>query len=198
MELFPPSFKINRKIREGLYGHNNFCLWFTGYSGSGKSTLANYLERRLFFKHKRHTYILDGDNLRSGLCKDLGFSKKDRKENVRRVAETARILIDSGCTVLSCFISPYREDRKIARDIIGKEDFVEIHVNCSLEECERRDVKGLYKRARAGKIKNFTGISDVYENPTNPDIRIDTENQDLNSCLVKIEDYLSDTILYKV
>ncbi len=150
-------------------------LWFTGLSGSGKSTIANKVEEAL---HQLgiHTYSLDGDNIREGINRDLGFEPKDRTENIRRIAEVANLMIDAGLVVLAAFVSPYKKDRHNIRHIVKDVNFVEIYVNTSLEECERRDVKGLYKKARAGEIKNMTGISAPYEEPENPDLEIKTES----------------------
>ncbi|MDR3586017.1 MAG: adenylyl-sulfate kinase [Desulfosporosinus sp.] len=167
---------VNRAVREHLNGHQGGVLWFTGLSGAGKSTLANALEKRLYSQEIR-TYLLDGDNVRYGLNQDLGFSKDDRAENIRRVAELAKLLTDAGMLVLTTFISPYEKDRQLAREIIGAEDFLEIHVHCSLEECERRDPKGMYAKARRGEIPQFTGISAPYEAPQNPDIIVSTEQE---------------------
>ena len=170
------STTVNRAVREHLNGHQGGVLWFTGLSGAGKSTLANALEKRLYSQEIR-TYLLDGDNVRYGLNQDLGFSKDDRAENIRRVAELSKLLTDAGMLVLTTFISPYEKDRQLAREIIGAEDFLEIHVHCSLEECERRDPKGMYAKARRGEIPQFTGISDTYEAPQNPDIIVSTEQE---------------------
>jgi len=166
------NFTVSREQREIIGGHKGKVIWFTGLSGAGKSTVANALDEVL---HKRglKTYILDGDNVRIGLNKDLGFSPEDRKENIRRIAETAKLFADSGTIVLTAFISPYEEDRQQARDIIGDLDFSEVFVDTSLEECERRDPKGLYKKARAGEIKGFTGIDAPYEEPQNPQVVLD-------------------------
>lgn len=163
---------ITKEVRERRLGQKAATLWFTGLSGAGKSTLANALEIKLAAMGK-HTMLLDGDNIRMGLNRDLSFSDEDRTENIRRIAEVAKLMNDAGLIVLTSFISPFKQDRELARSIIG-EDFVEIHVSTSLEECERRDVKGLYKKARAGEIAEFTGISSPYEVPENPDIQIDT------------------------
>ena len=163
---------ITKEVRERRLGPKAATLWFTGLSGAGKSTLANALEIKLAAMGK-HTMLLDGDNIRMGLNRDLSFSDEDRTENIRRIAEVAKLMNDAGLIVLTSFISPFKQDRELARSIIG-EDFVEIHVSTSLEECERRDVKGLYKKARAGEIAEFTGISSPYEAPENPDIQIDT------------------------
>ena len=160
--------------REKLFGQKGVVLWFTGLSGSGKSTLARSLETNLF-KQKRYVYVLDGDNIRHGLNKDLGFSPEHRKENIRRIAEVSSLFQDAGCIVMTAFISPYREDRDLARSLIPKDRFWEIYVSTSLKECERRDTKGLYKKARNNEIPNFTGISSPYEEPTKPELTIDTE-----------------------
>ncbi|WP_345788497.1 adenylyl-sulfate kinase [Desulfosporosinus acidiphilus] len=163
---------ITREIRAQQKCQKPLTLWFTGLSGSGKSTLANEVEKGLVAMGK-HTMLLDGDNVRHGLNKNLGFKEADRIENIRRIAEVAKLMNDAGIITLTAFISPYKDDRENARRIIGKE-FVEIYVSTPLEECEKRDVKGLYKKARAGEIPNFTGISSPYEAPDNPDIEIDT------------------------
>ena len=168
------SYSVNRDSRKKLKQHQSILLWFTGLSGSGKSTIANSVEQELH-KNKVHTYTLDGDNIRKGLNSDLSFSPKDRKENIRRIAETAHLMIDAGLVVLAAFVSPYRNDRDHIRDIVGDDNMVEIYINTSIEECERRDVKGLYKKARKGEIKNMTGISAPYESPLHPDIQINTE-----------------------
>lgn len=169
---------ITREIRAGRMGQKPLTLWFTGLSGSGKSALANELEKRLNIAGK-YTMLLDGDNIRMGLNKNLGFEPEDRIENIRRIAEVARLMNDAGLIVLTAFISPFASDRQNAREIIGKENFIEIYVSTSLEECERRDVKGLYRKAREGKIPNFTGISSAYEVPERPEIVIDTSRQSL-------------------
>ncbi|MBT8257480.1 MAG: adenylyl-sulfate kinase [Bacteroidia bacterium] len=169
------SYKVSVDNRRDLNKHNSFLLWFTGLSGSGKSTIANKVEEAL---HQLgiHTYSLDGDNIREGINRDLGFEPKDRTENIRRIAEVANLMIDAGLVVLAAFVSPYKKDRHNIRHIVKDVNFVEIYVNTSLEECERRDVKGLYKKARAGEIKNMTGISAPYEEPENPDLEIKTES----------------------
>ena len=168
------SYSVNLDSRKKLKQHKAILLWFTGLSGSGKSTIANSVEQELH-KNKVHTYTLDGDNIRKGLNSDLSFSPKDRKENIRRIAETAHLMIDAGLVVLAAFVSPYRNDRDQIRNIVGDDNMVEIYINTSIEECERRDVKGLYKKARKGEIKNMTGISAPYESPLHPDIQINTE-----------------------
>ncbi|MBA1331587.1 adenylylsulfate kinase, partial [Candidatus Endoriftia persephone str. Guaymas] len=158
---------------------------FTGLSGSGKSTLAHALEEEL---HQRgcHTYVFDGDNVRYGLCRDLGFSIEDRTENIRRIGEMAKLFVDAGVIALTAFISPIREDRERARGLFPHGDFIEVYVKCSLEKCESRDVKGLYQKARAGEIPEFTGISSPYEAPVKPEITVDTEIDTLEDCIAQI------------
>ena len=172
--IFKHSYSVNRDSRKKLKQHQSILLWFTGLSGSGKSTIANCVEQELH-KNSIHTYTLDGDNIRKGLNSDLSFSSEDRSENIRRIAETAHLMIDAGLVVLAAFVSPYRNDRDQIRNIVGDDNMVEIYINTSIEECERRDVKGLYKKARKGEIKNMTGISAPYESPLHPDIQINTE-----------------------
>lgn len=176
--------KISKKDRSKLLKFNNKVLWFTGLSGSGKSTIACEVEKKLHEKGIL-TYILDGDNVRHGLNSDLSFSAKDRKENIRRISEVAKLLYDAGVMVLVSFISPYRSERDFARKLIG-DDFIEIFVDCSLEECEKRDTKGFYKLARDGKIKDFTGISAPYEKPENPEIVINTNKLSVKESVDKI------------
>ena len=173
---------VNRERREKLNQHRAKLLWFTGLSGSGKSTLAHALEEEL---HQRgcRTYVFDGDNVRHGLCRDLGFSVEDRTENIRRIGEMAKLFVDAGVISLTAFISPIREDRDRARGLFPHGDFLEVYVKCSLEKCEQRDVKGLYKKARAGEIPEFTGISSPYEPPLNPEIVIDTEHDTIEGCV---------------
>lgn len=182
------NFKINKQQRNKLKKHNSFLILFTGLSGSGKSTLANALENRLYNSDK-HTYILDGDNLRSGLNKKLSFSAEDRSENNRRVGEISKLFIDAGIIVLASFIAPYSKDRDKIAQIVGKENYVEIFVNTSLKVCEKRDVKGLYKKVRNGEIKNFTGIDSPYEQPLNPDIEI-KENNSVKKSIDEIYNYI--------
>ena len=168
------SYSVNLESRKKLKQHQPLLLWFTGLSGSGKSTIANCVEQELH-KNSIHTYTLDGDNIRKGLNCNLSFSPEDRTENIRRIAETAHLMMDAGLVVLAAFVSPYRNDRDHIRNIVGDDNMVEIYINTSIEECERRDVKGLYKKARKGEIKNMTGISAPYESPLHPDIQINTE-----------------------
>ena len=168
------SYSVSLESRKKLKQHQPLLLWFTGLSGSGKSTIANCVEEELY-KNKVHTYTLDGDNIRKGLNCDLSFSPEDRAENIRRIAETAHLMMDAGLVVLAAFVSPYQRDRDHIRNIVGHNNMVEIYINTSIEECERRDVKGLYSKARKGEIKNMTGISAPYESPLDPDLQINTE-----------------------
>ena len=164
-------------------------IWFTGLSGAGKSTLANALERALF-ERGHHCYLLDGDNVRHGLNRDLGFSDADRVENIRRIAEVAKLLVDAGLIAMTAFISPFRADRQLARDLLPADEFIEVHVATSLAVCEQRDPKGLYRKARAGQIPNFTGIDSAYEAPVNPELVIDTGVEDLDGCAQSLLAYL--------
>lgn len=170
--LHQQALTITRPEREELNGHSGKVIWCTGLSGAGKSTLANALEVALHARGKR-TYVLDGDNVRHGLNKDLGFTDADRDENIRRVVEVAKLMMDAGLIVMTAFISPFRREREMARELIGPEDFVEVYVSTSLAVCEQRDVKGLYKKARSGQLPNMTGISSPYEAPLAPQITID-------------------------
>ena len=165
-------------------------LWFTGLSGSGKSTIANLVEKRLH-SEGRHTYLLDGDNVRHGLNRDLGFTDADRVENIRRVAEVAKLMVDAGLIVLVSFISPFRAERQMARELMADGEFVEVFVDTPLAEAERRDVKGLYKKARAGELKNFTGIDSPYEAPEHPEIRLDTLALSPDQAAEQIADWLA-------
>ncbi|WP_215398714.1 adenylyl-sulfate kinase [Rheinheimera oceanensis] len=164
---------VNVAQRQALFGHQSAVIWFTGLSGSGKSSVANALEQALAAQGK-HTYLLDGDNVRHGLCADLGFSAEDRTENLRRVGAVAGLMVDAGLLVLSAFISPYRSQRELVKSLIPPGKFIEVHIATPLEVCEQRDVKGLYKKARAGEISHFTGISDPYEAPEAADLVLDT------------------------
>ncbi|MEE4922101.1 adenylyl-sulfate kinase [Pseudomonas alliivorans] len=177
--------------RSSIKNQRPVVVWLTGLSAAGKSTIANGLEQALLAQGK-HTYLLDGDNVRLGLCKDLSFSHTDRIENIRRISEVANLFIDAGLIVITAFISPFTKDRALARAVIGSDRFVEVHVNATLEECERRDPKGLYSKARQGLIKNFTGIGSDYEPPANPEIRIDTNSESIESAVAKIIHYLSE------
>ncbi len=179
------NLTINKNLREKINGHKGQVLWMTGLSGSGKSTIANELEKILYSQGKK-TYILDGDNIRHGLNKDLGFTDKDRVENIRRVAEVAKLMCDAGLIVITAFISPFRLEREMARSLFEKNDFKEIYISTPLKVSEKRDPKGLYKRARQGKIPNFTGIDSIYEKPINPDLEIDTSKVSLSKAVKKI------------
>ncbi len=176
---------VNRKRREEKNQHKSAVLWFTGLSGSGKSTLAHAVEEQLY-QLSLNTFVLDGDNVRHGLNKDLNFSDQDRKENIRRISEAAKLMLEAGIITLTAFISPFREERTMARSLMPHGDFLEIHCYCPLEVCETRDVKGLYKKARNGDIKDFTGISSPYEAPANPELRIDTNALTLEESVQKV------------
>ena len=184
------SYQIGINDRNRLNGHRSFLIWFTGLSGSGKSTIANALETQLFANNIK-TYTLDGDNIRKGINNDLSFSPEDRSENIRRIAEVANLFIDAGVVVLGAFVSPYRKDRENIKKIVGSTYFIEIYINASLAECEKRDVKGLYKKARKGEIKNMTGIDAPYEAPINPDIEIKTEVLSIEKSVLKIIDVIN-------
>lgn len=173
--IIKQDYKVSRQEREAIKHQKASVFWLTGLSGSGKSTLANALHTTLT-EQGYHSYVLDGDNMRLGLNKDLDFSIDSRKENIRRIAEVAKLMVDAGVIVITAFISPFIEERKKAQEIISKIDFKEVFIDADLALCESRDVKGLYKKARSGEIKNFTGIDSPYEAPVNPDLRIDTSN----------------------
>lgn len=181
---------VSRLLRERMNGHKSFILWFTGLSGSGKSTLAHAVEEAL---HERgcRTFVFDGDNVRHGLCADLGFSAEDREENIRRIGEMAKLFTEAGVIALTAFISPYRADRARVRSLVDSEDFIEIYCNCPLEVCEERDVKGLYAKARQGLIKDFTGVSSVYEPPETPELSLDTSILSLKECVAQVLALLS-------
>ena len=183
------EISIDRKKLEKMHGHKGMVLWFTGLSGSGKSTLANALNEALHLKGIS-TYVLDGDNIRHGLCKDLGFSDSDREENIRRIGEVANLFMNAGIVAITAFVSPFKADRDKVRSIIGNSDFIEIYCAANLSVCEKRDSKGLYKKARLGEIKEFTGISSPYEIPENPEIIIDTGIIGLTDSVQKIITYL--------
>jgi adenylylsulfate kinase len=176
---------VTRARREALNGHKSVILWFTGLSGAGKSTLAHAVEEKLHQIGCR-TFVLDGDNVRHGLCGDLGFSAQDRKENIRRVGEMAKLFIEAGEIVLTAFISPFRSDRAKVRGLVPHGDFLEVYCHCPLDICEQRDVKGLYRRARAGEIKDFTGISSPYETPENPELVVNTSRYNLEECVDQV------------
>ena len=187
------TYKTTKSQREAQHGHRSYLIWFTGLSGSGKSTLANLVEIALHQKGIS-TYILDGDNVRQGINKDLTFSHEDRTENIRRIAEISNLMLDAGVVTLAAFVSPYIKDREGVKHIVGAENFIEIYVNTSIEECERRDVKGLYKKARKGQIKNMTGVSSPYEPPIKPDIEVVTDGQSVEENVDQILKLLSKKI----
>ncbi|WP_028783979.1 adenylyl-sulfate kinase [Thalassobacillus devorans] len=180
---------VNKEERQQMNNHKSPVLWFTGLSGSGKSTVSVALENAL---HERgiRSYRLDGDNIRHGLNKNLGFSPEDRKENIRRIGEVAKLMNDAGLVTLTAFISPYREDRDQVRELLGEGEFIEVFVKCSLEECEKRDPKGLYQKARSGEIKGFTGIDAPYEEPDSPEVVVETDKQTLEESVDTIIDHL--------
>lgn len=180
---------INKEERQERNGHRSAILWFTGLSGAGKSTLANALEQQLFNLGK-NSYVLDGDNVRHGLNKGLGFSDEDRKENIRRIGEVAKLFVDAGTIVCTAFISPFKEDRNRVRELVEDGEFIEVYVRCSLEACEERDPKGLYKKARSGEIPEFTGISSPYEEPESPEMIIDSDKQSIEQSVEMILAYL--------
>jgi adenylyl-sulfate kinase len=184
------NFTITEAHRTAHNGHPSAVVWLYGLSGSGKSSIANALEKRLF-EMGNHTYCLDGDNTRLGLNKDLGFSAVDRLENVRRVAEVAKLMADAGMIVLVSLITPYEEQRTLAKEILKNERILEVYVECALETCEQRDPKGLYRKARSGEIPNFTGISDPFEEPVESAFRVNTSQYDLNECVIRIAEELS-------
>ena len=173
---------VDRIARAKARGHRSAIIWFTGLSGSGKSTLANAVNVYLF-KAGISTYVLDGDNVRHGLCKDLGFSDLDREENIRRIGEVSKLFLDAGIIVLTAFVSPFRADRDKARTLVGEGDFIEVHCSADLKVCELRDTKGLYAKARSGQIQDFTGISSPYEEPEFPELTINTGSEKLDDCV---------------
>ena len=185
---------VTRQRRNKLNNHRSIVLWFTGLSGSGKSTLAHALEEKLFQKGCR-TFVLDGDNVRHGLNSNLGFSEEGRTENIRRISEVSKLMLESGLIVMTAFISPFSKDRNEARNLISSDDFIEIYCKASLEVCEARDVKGLYKLARAGEIKNYTGVDSPYEEPENPELTINTDRQTLDNSVSKILSFLEQNSL---
>jgi adenylylsulfate kinase len=195
--IYPIKTKVSKQQREELMNQRAKLIWFTGLSGSGKSTLAVQLEAQLHelgFK----TYLLDGDNVRAGLNKDLSFTDEGRIENIRRIGEVSKLLLDAGVVVLSAFISPFQADREQVRTIIGLENYIEIFVDAPLEVCEQRDVKGLYKKARAGEVKNFTGIDSPYEAPTNPDMVLETGVLSIDESVGKLIEFVKRKILFEV
>lgn len=180
---------VSREHRELLNGHKSAVLWFTGLSAAGKSTIAHAVEDKLY-QMGCHTFVFDGDNVRHGLCSDLSFSREDRAENIRRIGEMVKLFVDAGVIALTAFISPFRSDRQRIRKLLSDGDFIEIYCRCSIDICEQRDAKGYYRRAKAGEIKEFTGISSPYEEPENPDLIIDTEKLDLEASVRHIIEFL--------
>lgn len=193
LNIVKHNFRVSKKNREEKQGHKSYLLWFTGLSGSGKSTLANLVEVALHDQNKA-TYVLDGDNIRQGINKDLTFAPEDRSENVRRIAEISNLMVEAGVITLAAFVSPFLKDRALIKNIVGEDNFIEIFVNTSLEECERRDVKGLYKKARSGEIKNMTGISSPYEAPVDPDFEIITDGRTIEDSVKEILGFLNNKI----
>lgn len=189
LHIIPHDHAIDRSDRERLLAQKAQLIWFVGLSGSGKSTLASRVEQELH-QMGRLTYILDGDNVRSGLNKDLDFSEASRMENIRRIGEVSKLMLDAGLVVITAFISPFRSDRETIRELVGADRFVEVHVDCPIEECEKRDVKGLYAKARQGLISNFTGISSPFEAPEQPEVRVQTHLNDIDECTNTIINYL--------
>jgi len=191
--IIPHIHHVSKKDRNKLNNHSSFVIWFTGLSGSGKSTLASALEEKLY-NQGVHTYILDGDNIRTGLNKDLNFTDEGRVENIRRIGEVSNLLVDAGVVVLSAFISPFNEDREQVKKIVGSENFIEVFVDCPLEVCEKRDVKGLYAKARKGLIKNFTGIDSPFEKPEAPSVIIKSNEERIEDSIIKLLDHIQNKI----
>jgi adenylylsulfate kinase len=181
--------QVSRNLREARHGHKSVVLWFTGLSGAGKSTLSHAVEEALYARGCS-TFVLDGDNVRHGLCADLGFSPEARVENIRRIGEVAKLFLEAGVITLTAFISPYRADREKVRRLMPDGDFVEIYCHCPIEVCEQRDVKGLYAKAKQGLIADFTGVSSPYEAPESPELSLDTGSLSLDSCVSKVLDLL--------
>lgn len=188
---------LSRSDRNRRNGHKSLVLWLTGFSGAGKSTLAHALERRLYERNSA-TFVLDGDNVRHGLCADLGFSQLDREENIRRVGEMAKLFTEAGVIAITAFISPFIADRARVRALFPAGEFVEVYCRCALETCEERDVKGLYAKARQGLITDFTGISSPYEPPVNPELVVDTGTDSLDECVEQILDYLQQRQIFNI
>jgi adenylyl-sulfate kinase len=194
--LYPVQTKVDAARRHKLLEQKPLLIWFTGLSGSGKSTLAIQLEARLYEQGFK-TYLLDGDNIRTGINKDLTFTDEGRIENIRRIGEVGKLMVDAGLVVLSAFISPFEADRQQVKSIVGKGNYFEVFVDTPLEICEQRDVKGLYKKARAGEVKNFTGIDSPYESPQNPDIRIETDKVSVEDAVEKLFRIIESRIKFK-
>ncbi len=192
--IVPQNYRISKNDRRELNGHGSVIVWFTGLSGSGKSTLANAVEQELF-KQGIRTYILDGDNIRHGLNNNVDFSAEGRTENIRRIGEVSKLFIDAGVVVLTAFISPFKSDRDRVRSLVSSEEFIEVFVDCPLEICEKRDVKGLYKKARAGEIADFTGISSPFEAPENPELTIATGTIPLRQSVEQVTNFILKKII---
>ncbi len=197
LNIIPQNYSVNKNNRNNLLRHRSFVIWFTGLSGSGKSTLANHLEKKLT-DNQILTYILDGDNIRFGLNKDLSFSEEDRKENIRRIGEVAKLMVDAGIVVLTAFISPFREDRDAVRKLLGKGEFIEVYIKCPLDVCEKRDVKGLYSKARAGEIRNFTGISSPFEEPKNSEYIINSDKTSIEESIDSLYTFIKPKLSSKL
>lgn len=194
--VYQQDYKVTKEQRNQLNQHRSFLIWLTGLSGSGKSTIANLLEQKLY-EQSIHTYTLDGDNIRLGINKNLGFSIEDRTENIRRIGEVGKLFVDAGIVTIAAFVSPIKKDRENLRKLLGKDNFVEIHLSTPIEACEERDVKGLYAKARAGEIKDFTGISSPYEVSDNPDLTIDTSVTNLEDSVESILSLIKDRLTLK-
>lgn len=192
--LFLHQGLVSKPERQAQSGHKSFILWFTGLSGAGKSTLAHAVEKELFDRGCR-TFVFDGDNVRHGLCADLGFSTKDRQENIRRIGEMSKLFVEAGVISLAAFISPYISDRARVRGLVANQEFVEVYCDAGVDVCEMRDVKGLYRKARNGEIKEFTGISSPYEPPVNPELVIHTGRDSLQDCVSQLIAYLQENKL---
>jgi len=189
-DIIPHQYNITQVERTSIKGHKPAVIWFTGLSGSGKSTIANALEEKLNRDYQVHTYLLDGDNIRRGLNSGLGFSEMDRVENIRRIGEVAKLMVDAGLIVITAFISPFIKDRLKVRNLIPNNNFIEIFIDCPLDICEGRDPKGLYQKARDGKIPDFTGINSPYEKPENPDLTLKSNQLSVHQCVQMIIQYL--------
>lgn len=188
------SSNVTADMREISNGHRGIVIWFTGLSGAGKSTIAHLIEKKLY-NFGCQSFVLDADHVRDGLCQDLGFSVEDRRENIRRIREVAKLFTEAGLITIVSFISPFREDRQLARGVFAEDDFFEVYCKCSIDVCESRDVKGFYKRARSGEIANFTGITSVYEPPECPELTIDTENLSIDQGVDLVIEYLKSKVI---